>query len=112
MNSAFGVDHGYEEIEKFGFGGIGGALAGGTKKLATGLSRGSAGMRRAGRSQGGFAGGAQTKLGTAGGMAGGQLRKLGQGMAKRPGLTGGLAAGGGAAGAGAAGGAFANRRRF
>jgi hypothetical protein len=112
MESAFGIDHGYEEIEKFGFGALGAKIGVGAVKAGQGLSRGSAQMRRAGRAAGpGFMGSAQKKIGAAGGMAGGQLRKLGQGMQKRPGLTGGLAAGGAAAGAGGAGGAFMNRQR-
>jgi hypothetical protein len=112
MESAFGIDHGHEEIAKLGFGGLGGAIAGGTRKLATGLGRGSAGLRRGAATNPSAIGGAKMKLGTAGGRAAGGLRKLGQGMASRPGLTGGVAAGGAAAGVGGGAAAIGNRRRF
>jgi len=111
MESAFGVDHGYQEIEKGLFSAMGGGLAGATRGLGSSLSRSGAGMRRNARP--GVGGRMATPgkvnkpmqaLGTGMGMAGGGLRKLSAGMAKRPGLTGGLAAGG--AGAGVAGGGF------
>lgn len=109
MDSAFGIDHGYEEIEKFGLAGLGGSVAGGTKKLAGALGRPSAGLRRGVATNPSPIGAAKMGVGTAGGRAAGGLRKLGAGMAKRPGLTGGVAAGGAGVGAG---GMFANRRRF
>lgn len=103
MESAFGIDHGYEDISKFSLSGLGSGLgrltnrAGG--KVATGgikTMKTNPGMGRFGQAQ--F-------------QAGGQLRKLGQGMMRRPGLTGGVAAGGGAATLGGAAGAFQSHRR-
>ena len=109
MESAFGIDHGYEEIEKGLFSSVGEAATLGTKKLATGLGRNSAVMRR-----GAPAGGVKQTLGGMGGKAAGGLRKLGQGMAARPGLTGGLTVGGaglGAAGVGAGAHSMATRNQ-
>ena len=112
MESAFGIDHGHEEIAKFGLAGLGSKIAGGTMKLGQGLrSSGASNMAMGRRAGGGFGQGMQR--GGAGRVkAGGQLRKLGQGMAKRPGLTGGIAAGGAAAGVGGGAAAIGNRRRF
>lgn len=102
MISAFGVDHG--EIEKaFGLAGLGAAIGGATSRLGGKIAAGGARTIKRNPNMG--------RVGQAGVGAGGQLRKLGQGMMKRPGLTGGLAAGG-AVGAGGAAGAFGNRRRY
>lgn len=112
MESAFGVDHGeYDEISKLGFGGFGSALAGGTRKAANVLGRGSAGMRRGIAQNPSAIGAAKMKIGTAGGQAAGGLRKLSQNMAAKPGLTGGIAAGGGAAGVGGVGAGLLHRNR-
>lgn len=100
MISAFGVDHGYdEEFEKAAWGGLtrlGSSLAGAATKGGNALRRtGAANIRSSGSlalSPGTAAnkfraGGAQMKVG-------GALKRVGAGMAARPGLTGGLAAGG------------------
>lgn len=119
MESAFGIDHGYEEIDK-ALPGMGALSSLGTKMAgaATGagnkLRRAGAGNIRSSKSLA-LAPGAAKGRAAAGGMkmrAGGALKKLGQGMAAKPGLAGGLAAGG--AGAGALGGAglMANRRTY
>lgn len=113
MISAFGVDHG-EGVEKaFGMGALGSRIAGGTRTAANALGRGSAGLRRNVATNPSAIGGAKKRLGTVGGQAAGGLRRLGQGMAARPGLTGGVAAGGAAAGAGGIGMAAMNKpKRF
>jgi len=111
MESAFGVDHGYQEIEKLSLGGAGMKLAGMATGAGNTLRRtGAAQMRGASGFGAGkhaapvkFAG-ARKALGQGGMMAGGALKKLGTGMAARPRLAGGLAAGG--ATAGVAGGGF------
>jgi hypothetical protein len=112
MESAFGIDHGYETIEKFGFGALGtkmaGAAVGGGNKLRR---AGAAGIRGSASAQKPGGTGVAGFMGRSGMQAGGGLKKLGQGMAARPGLAGGLAAGGAAGGAGGAGGMFMNRRR-
>ena len=104
MQSAFGVDHGDYEIEKASFAGLGTGIARMTSKL--GGKTMAAGAKTIKTSPGlGKVGGAQVGLG-------GGLRKLGQGMLKRPGLTGGVAAGTGAAGVGGIGaGLYGSRRR-
>jgi len=122
MESAFGVDHGYEEFEKLGLGGItkpvtalGGALAG----KGAGLVRSGASQRNAARGvlRGqGFSGsspikamrGNQVAANAKGNMMGAGLRmktgaamgKVGGFMQRRPGATLGIAGGGAAAGAG------------
>jgi hypothetical protein len=117
MISAFGVDHGYdEEIEKaFSVGGLGGGIARRVTQLGGAASRQGAGMRRGAATLN--PGSTPSKVKMAGGKAlgrvGGGLRRLGGGMAARPGLTGGIAAGGAGAGVGlGAGAAFGNRKRF
>ena len=121
MESAFGIDHG--EVSKAipGFGALGAKIAGGTMKAGQGMRRGGAGAMRQGRQQmgGSIPGSRPHSFGQglqAGGAArvkmGGQLKKVGQGMAKRPGLTGGIAAGGAAAATGGGAAAIGNRRRF
>jgi hypothetical protein len=120
MNSAFGIDHGYDEIEKASLAGFGRVLSESTSKLGRGLSRSGVKNQQGGiRSAFNQTSTAKQVPGVAramGGRAqvglGGQLRKLGAGMKKNPGLTGGLAVGGGAAGVGGAAGMFANRRRY
>lgn len=123
MESAFGIDHG--EVSKAipGMAGLGSKIAGGTMKAGQKLrSSGRESMsmgRRAGeqhqgiqssiRPSGRIPGQGMRAGGAAKVKAGGMLRSLGQGMAKRPGLTGGVATGGAAAGAG---GMMMNRRRF
>ena len=119
MESAFGVDHGHEEIAKFGFGGLGAGIARKTTQLGSRLGGAGAGNTGAARAMGkpptpGMRG-VKRGLGAAGAgqsAMGGQLKRLGAGMAKRPGLTGGVAAGGAAAGAGGGAAAYGNRRRF
>jgi hypothetical protein len=121
MESAFGVDHG--EVSKAipGFGALGAKIAGGTMKAGQGMRRTGANAMSQGRQRMGSAvpGSRPHAFGQglqSGGAArvkmGGQLKKLGQGMQKRPGLTGGIAAGGAAAGVGGGAAAIGNRRRF
>jgi|KBSMisStaDraftv2_1062788.scaffolds.fasta_scaffold197465_3 hypothetical protein len=110
MESAFGIDHG-EEVSKLGIGGLGTKIGQKTMKIGQGLRQSGANNMAMGRKAGGGFGAGMQVGGAKRVQAGGQLRKLGQGMQKRPGLTGGLAVGGGAAGVGAAGGMFANRQR-
>ena len=117
MESAFGIDHGYDEVSKAvpSFGSLGTKMAGGATKLGNKTRRAGAGnIRGAASAQkpggagiGGFMGRTQMR-------AGGALKQLGAGMAQRPGLTGGLTAGAGAVGAGAgiSAGDKALRRRY
>lgn len=114
MESAFGVDHGPEEISKLGLGGIsslGSKIGAKTMKVGQGLRQSGANNMAMGRRAGGGFGAGMQAGGARRVQAGGQLKKLGAGMAKRPGLTGGLAVGGGAAGVAGAGGLLANRQR-
>jgi hypothetical protein len=127
MESAFGIDHGYEDIEKFGFGALGAKIGGGLAAGGSKLARSGAQAMGAGRKMqagklgvGSFgAGSSQAMQHGKGMMIGGRLKaktglgmnKLGQGMLKRPGLTGGLAAGGAAAGIGGGAAAIGNRQR-
>jgi len=114
MQSAFGVEHGYDEIEKAfgpGLSAIGSAVGRGTKKLGQLSRTSSAAQMRVGRKMGGPVGRLTQQGGARGVRLGGQIRRLGAGMQQRPGFTGAatLTAGG----AGIAGGsAYMNRRRY
>lgn len=117
MISAFGVDHGYETIEKIGLGGgltrLGQKLGSGAQKAGLGVqNRGASLAQKAKKPGTGLLGQRATgALGEGHLQAGGRLHGLGQKMLERPKLTGGLAAGGaGAAGLGGAG-SLLNRRR-
>ena len=108
MYSAFGVDHGYEEIEKWeipGMAAMGGGLARGASKMSGKLVQ--VGQRNAlhtGTS------GLMPKLGGLQRSAGAGLGRLAGGMAARPGLTGGIATGTALGSAGLAGAASGRRR--
>jgi hypothetical protein len=113
--SAFGVDHGFEDVEKaFGMGG-GGALGGGLRKLGQnigmGARKGAAGAGKMARPNVG-AGGARGALGRGQVQAGRGLKQASNFAMKRPGLTGGLAAGGTAGAVGGGGYALGNRRQY
>jgi hypothetical protein len=107
MESAFGIDHGYEDIEKFSFGG------GMLRTLGTGIGQ----SLRRGASQTGKAAGRSI---AGGNPATGKAQiKIGQGLKRasnfamqRPKLAGGLAAGGAAATVGGAGFAAGNNKRY
>lgn len=117
MISAFGVDHGYEEIEKFGALGIASKVGGLGTKIASHAMGGGTALKSAGAAKvasskslalaprqaqkRNLVGQAQLKTGS--------LMQRGAGFAaRRPQLAGGLAAGG--ATAGVAGGGFAAGR--
>lgn len=104
MESAFGVDHGdYEEIEKFGFGGLGTAIGGVARQGAKNVGQ-LANKVPGGKFGSGAAKGGLVKLGQG-------LKKTSQFAAAKPGLTGGIAAGGGAAGVGGVGAGLLHRNR-
>jgi hypothetical protein len=116
MESAFGIDHGYSEIDKaWGMGALtslGGKMAGAATGAGNTLRRAGASNLRSSKSLALAPGQAKRRAAT-GGMkmgAGGALKKLGQGMAAKPGLAGGLAVGGAAGGLGG-GAALMSRRR-
>jgi hypothetical protein len=116
MESAFGIDHGYEDIAKFGFAGLGAKIGQKTAQAGQGLRRigaqNMANSRQTSKMPGmGGMGRMGQRAGATSVRQGGMLRGLGQRMQKRPGLTGGLAAGGAAAGVGGAGGALMNRNK-
>jgi hypothetical protein len=115
MISAFGVDHG-EVSKAFGFSALGSKIGQKTAQAGQGLRRVGAQNMATSRQTGKMQGmGAMGRMGQRAGATsvrqGGMLRGLGQRMQKRPGLTGGIAAGGAAAGAGGVGGALMNRQR-
>jgi len=103
MESAFGIDHGPEEIAKFGLGSVGGMVGGaarlGAKKTGQLANKVPANKFGAGPAKAGLIG------------AGRGLKKVSGFAAQRPNLTGGLGVGAAATGVGGAGGMFANRRR-
>ena len=120
MYSAFGVDHGYDEISKLG---LGGAFTGLGARIGGGVERYGSNVRRIGAQQMGTARKAGSAIspqqahglkvgGAANVRSGGKIRSVGQAMQRRPGLTGGLAAGGAAAGIGGGAAAIGNRRRY
>ena len=119
MESAFGIDHGYEDIEKFSIGGLGSLgskMAGAATQSGNKLRRAGAANLRSSKSLA-LSPGTSTSRAATGNMKmkmGGGLKKLGQGMAAKPALAGGLAVGGATAGVGAAGvagGSMMQRRR-
>src|SRR5262245_21786351 len=108
MQSAFGIDHGYDEIEKF-------SIAGGAERLGAGVG----GMfRRGAKVAGQQANKFQGSERMGAGFMHGTLKRTGQGMRKvsrfaaaRPGTVGGITAGGAGVGAAGVGGvAYGNRR--
>jgi hypothetical protein len=117
MESAFGIDHGYDEIEKFE--GLGTGLASMTRNVGSALSRKGAGLRRAAQPGTGARMATPGKInkpmqsiGAGMGKVGGSLRKLSTNMAANPIKTGAIATGVGGVGVGAAGaGLYSNRRR-
>lgn len=119
MESAFGVDHGYE-IEKAmpRVPGMGGTLGGAFRSLGTHIGMGAtAGAQRAGKMAGKSIASGNPMTGRAQIKVGQGLKRTGNFAMKRPGMTGGLAAGGAVGGSAAlgAGGATAmgnNRRRY
>ena len=110
--SAFGVDHGGEEVAKaFGAGAVGGALRKLGQGIGMGARQGAAGAGKMARPNVG-AGGARGVMGAGQIGAGKGLKKVSNFAMKRPGLTGGLAAGGTAGAVGGGGYAMGNRRQY
>jgi hypothetical protein len=113
MISAFGVDHG--EIEKGLFSAVGSKLGGAVGRTGMKLGRSGTGKLKAappaGKGLWPGHGGVQRAVGQGQQKAASGLNQLGQGMMKRPGLTGGLAIGGAGAGAGAGAGLLGQRQR-
>jgi len=117
MISAFGVDHGYEEIEKFGALGLASKVGGLGTKIASHAMGGGTALKSAGAANVASSkslalaprqAAKRSIMGQGQLKVGGALQRTAGFAAKRPKLAGGLAVGG--AGAGVAGGGFAAGR--
>jgi len=106
--SAFGVDHGYEDIEKIGLGGVVSTVG---RRLGMGVSQAGRGVQRMGQQNAARTGSLRPKMGGMANRAGLGIRRAGAAMGRNPGVTGGVAAGGAAAGAGGIGASMFNRKR-
>ena len=122
MYSAFGVDHGYEEIEKWSIPGagaisrLGSAMGGKTTSMGAGLRR-MGGRNKSMATKAGKKGNksfqvrGQGRLGQAQSAVGARLKQAGGAMSRNPGVTGGTAVGTTALGVGGGGYALGHDRK-
>lgn len=123
MYSAFGVDHGYEQVSKLGMPGmgaatkLGGAMGSKSTQMGGALRKMGGANKRAGTMLGkkpdqttsmGMQARGHQRLGQAQSGMGAKMKQAGAAMSSRPGMTGGLTIGGGTA---IGGGAYAMHRR-